>query len=43
MESALAQPRAMFGGEYPHGDLFLMAAAYAFQIAENQPFVDGNK
>jgi death-on-curing protein len=43
LESALAQPRAMFGGEYLHGDLFLMAAAYAFHIAENQPFVDGNK
>lgn len=23
--------------------LFVMAAAYAFHIAENQPFVDGNK
>ena len=26
-----------------HGDLFAMAAAYAFHIAQNQPFVDGNK
>jgi len=25
------------------GDIFEMAAAYAFHIAENQPFVDGNK
>jgi death-on-curing protein len=26
-----------------HADLFEMAAAYAFYIAEGQPFVDGNK
>ncbi len=28
---------------YGEQDLFLAAAAYAFHIAENQPFVDGNK
>ena len=43
LESAIAQPQASFGGEYLHGDLFLMAAAYAYHIAQNQPFVDGNK
>jgi death on curing protein len=43
LESALAMPRASFGGEFVHEDLFAMAAAYAFHIAENQPFVDGNK
>jgi death-on-curing protein len=43
LESAVAQPLASFGGEFVHGDLFAMAAAYAFHIAENQPFVDGNK
>jgi death-on-curing protein len=43
LESALAQPRATFGGEFLHADPFAMAAAYAFHIAENQPFVDGNK
>ena len=36
-------PQASFGGEYLHGDLFAMAAAYAFHIAQNQAFVDGNK
>ena len=43
LQSALAQPEASFGGEWLHRDLFEMAAAYAFHISENQPFVDGNK
>jgi death-on-curing protein len=43
LESAVMQPQAGFGGEYLHGDLFSMAAAYAFHIAEAQAFVDGNK
>ncbi len=43
LESAVAQPQAGFGGQFLHRDLFEMAAAYAFHIAENQPFVDGNK
>lgn len=43
LESAIAQPRASYSGEWAHPDLFAMAAAYAFHIAENQPFVDGNK
>jgi death on curing protein len=43
VESAVAQPAASFGGEYLHTDLFLMAAALAFHIAESQAFVDGNK
>ena len=41
--SALAQPRATFGGRFLHGDLFEMAAAYLFHIVQNHPFVDGNK
>ncbi len=28
---------------YGQGDLFDLAAAYAYHIAENQPFIDGNK
>ncbi len=36
-------PQASFGGEYLHNGVFEMAAAYAFHIAENQPFLDGNK
>jgi len=43
LESALAVPRATFGGQFVHETIFAMAAAYAFHIAENQPFLDGNK
>jgi death-on-curing protein len=43
LEAAVEMPRATFGGEYLHSDLFSMAAAYAFHIAESQAFVDGNK
>jgi death-on-curing protein len=43
LESAVATPSATFDGEFLHEDLFAMAAAYAFHIAENQPFIDGNK
>lgn len=43
LESAVMMPQASFGGEYLHADIFEMAAAYAFHIAENQPFLDGNK
>lgn len=43
LESAINTPQASFGGEYVHNGLYEMAAAYAFHIAENQPFVDGNK
>jgi death-on-curing family protein len=32
-----------FGGQYLHKDIFEMAAAYAFHVAESQAFVDGNK
>jgi death-on-curing protein len=43
LESAVAQPEAGFGDQYLHAYPFGMAAAYTFHIAENQPFVDGNK
>lgn len=43
LESAVAQPQATFEGQSLHGDLFMMAAAYAFHIAQDQPFVDGDK
>lgn len=43
LESAVMMPQASFGGQYVHHDIYEMAAAYAFHIAENQPFVDGNK
>lgn len=43
LESALAQPAQQFGGEPLHDDVTAMAAAYAFHICRNHPFVDGNK
>ena len=43
LESAVAAPFATFGGEYLHADVFAMAAALLRSIAQNQPFVDGNK
>lgn len=43
LESAIGQPQASFGGKFVHHGLYEMAAAYAFHIAQNQPFVDGNK
>jgi len=43
LESAMAMPRASFGGRFVHESVHEMAAAYAFHLAENQPFLDGNK
>jgi death-on-curing protein len=43
LESAVALPAAGVSGEYFHVDLFEMAAAYAFHLVGNHPFVDGNK
>ena len=43
LQSALAMPKASFGGEWLHRDLYEMAAAYAFHVAQNHPFADGNK
>jgi death on curing protein len=43
LESAVMTPQASFDGQFVHQTIFEMAAAYAFHIAENQPFVDGNK
>jgi death on curing protein len=41
LESALARPLNKFASE--ETDLAALAAAYAFGIARNHPFVDGNK
>lgn len=43
LKSAVAQPSMTFGGEFLHGGLFAMAAAYLFHIVMNHPFIDGNK
>jgi death-on-curing protein len=42
LELAVRVPQASFGGAYLHEDLAHMAT-YAFHIAQNQPFLDGNK
>ncbi len=41
LEAAVNQPKNTF--YYGYGDLFDIAAAYAFHIAESQAFLDGNK
>ena len=43
VSSAIAVPQASFEGTRLHGDLHEMAAAYAFHLCQNHPFVDGNK
>jgi death-on-curing protein len=43
LESAVAAPRASFGGESVYADLTEIAAAYLFFICRNHPFIDGNK
>ena len=43
LESALAQPEASFAGEWLHDGLHGMAAAYAYHLCQNHPFIDGNK
>ncbi len=41
LESALDRPRNKFA--YGETDLAALAAAYAFELARNHPFADGNK
>ena len=41
LESALARPRNKHA--YGEGDVHVLAASYAFGIAKNHGFVDGNK
>ena len=43
LESALARPRNRFAYEDPTPEIPVLAAAYAFGIARNHAFVDGNK
>jgi death-on-curing protein len=43
LESALGAPQASFGGAFLHPSLEEMASAYLFHIAQNHPFLDGNK
>ena len=43
LESAVAAPQASFGATFLHSTVPEMAAAYLFHLAQNHPFVDGNK
>ena len=43
LESALGKPKNLFHYGDPKPDLAAMAAAYAYGICKNHPFVDGNK
>lgn len=43
LESALAQPRMTFGGLELYPTLIAKAAAFAYSLISNHPFVDGNK
>lgn len=42
LESALSRPQQRWSYE-PEADIFDLGAAYAYGIARNHPFVDGNK
>lgn len=41
LESAIAQPQNVYF--YGNGDLYEVAAAYAYHISESQAYFDGNK
>ncbi|MBO6767484.1 MAG: type II toxin-antitoxin system death-on-curing family toxin [Erythrobacter sp.] len=41
LQSALARPRNRW--EYGEDEIVVLASAYAFGVARNHPFVDGNK
>ena len=43
LESALAQPRATFGGKDLYPDVISKAAALCYSLVLNHPFLDGNK
>lgn len=43
LESALSQPQQSAFGEDIFSDIPSKAAAYAYYLSENQPFLDGNK
>ena len=43
LESAIASPQNLFAYGNPTPDIAAMAAQYAFAIARNQVFLDGNK
>ncbi|MBX3474825.1 MAG: type II toxin-antitoxin system death-on-curing family toxin [Planctomycetes bacterium] len=42
LESAVAMPMAMFGGELLHPDIAAMAGAYLFHMSKSHALLDGN-
>jgi death on curing protein len=43
LDSAVAQPRARFGGRDLYPELAEKAVALAYSLVKNHPFADGNK
>ena len=43
LDSALEQPKVMFGCSFLHDSITKMAAFYGFHLCNNHPFIDGNK
>jgi len=43
LSSAIYMPESSFSGNYLHDTIPAMAAAYAFHLCQNHPFIDGNK
>ena len=43
LEAAVASPEASFDGKYLHRTVAEIASAYLFHLAQNHPFLDGNK
>ena len=43
VESAVAAPRAQFGGELLHAGPITQAGAYLYHLCSNHSFLDGNK
>ena len=43
LSSAIYMPESSFDGKYLHESIPAMAAAYAYHLCQNHPFIDGNK
>ncbi len=43
LQSAISMPAASFDGVWLHATIEEMAGAYLFHLAQNHPFIDGNK
>ena len=43
LDSALNKPKNLYHYSNPKSDLAALAASYAYGIARNHPFIDGNK